>query len=181
MLNELSLSNHKNVQFALSIRSIHSQLIRYSRACVSYLDFLDKGLLLTNKLLNQGFLTKRLKSSLGKFYGRHHDFIDWYEVTVSQMTKDLFLCRNYIPSPPRLWLFLDFTFGSPGGAEHAYPSGAPDVTPFSGVQVTQSLVFCVICFTWCPCCVSLFAMALSVHFDCMTFWPRPGFGFFDFS
>ena len=30
------------------------QLIRYSRACGSYQDFLDRGLLLTRKLLNQG-------------------------------------------------------------------------------------------------------------------------------
>jgi hypothetical protein len=33
-----------------------SELIRYSRACGSYQDFLDRGLLLTRKLLNQGFL-----------------------------------------------------------------------------------------------------------------------------
>jgi hypothetical protein len=33
-----------------------SRLIRYSRACGSYQDFLDRGLLLTRKLLNQGFL-----------------------------------------------------------------------------------------------------------------------------
>jgi hypothetical protein len=32
------------------------QLIRYSRACDSYQDFLDRGLLLTRKLLNQWFL-----------------------------------------------------------------------------------------------------------------------------
>jgi hypothetical protein len=32
-----------------------SQLIRYSRACGSYQDFLDRGLLLTRKLLNQWF------------------------------------------------------------------------------------------------------------------------------
>ena len=96
-----------------------------------------------------------------------------------------FLCRNHIPSlldyDFSLILLLGHLAGATSGAEHAYPSGAPDVTPFSGVQVTQSLVFCVICFIWCPCCVSLFAMALSVHFDCMKFWPRPGFGFFDFS
>jgi hypothetical protein len=35
-----------------------------SRACGSYQDFLDRGLLLTRKLLNQGFLLVRLKSSL---------------------------------------------------------------------------------------------------------------------
>jgi hypothetical protein len=33
-----------------------SQMIRYPRACGSYQDFLDRGLLLTRKLLNQGFL-----------------------------------------------------------------------------------------------------------------------------
>jgi len=45
-----------------------SQLIRYSRACGFHQDFLDKGLLLTRKLLNQGFLLVKLKSSLRKFY-----------------------------------------------------------------------------------------------------------------
>ena len=46
-----------------------SQLIRYSRASGSYQDFLDRGLLLTRKLLNQGFLLVKLKLSLQKFYG----------------------------------------------------------------------------------------------------------------
>jgi hypothetical protein len=49
------------------------QLIRYSRDCGSYQDFLDRGLLLTRKLLNQGFLLVKLKSPLRKFYGRHND------------------------------------------------------------------------------------------------------------
>jgi hypothetical protein len=39
------------------------QLIRYSRACGSYHHFLDRGLLLTRKLLNQEFLLVNLKSS----------------------------------------------------------------------------------------------------------------------
>jgi hypothetical protein len=66
------------------------QLVRYSRACGSYQDFLDRGLLLTRKLLKQGFLLVMLKSSLGKFYGRHHDLVDRYEISVSQMTTDMF-------------------------------------------------------------------------------------------
>jgi hypothetical protein len=41
-----------------------SQLIRFSRACGSYQDFLDRGKLLTRKLLNQWFLLVKLKSSL---------------------------------------------------------------------------------------------------------------------
>jgi len=41
-----------------------SQLIRYSRAYGSYQDFLDCGLLLSRKILNQGFLLVKLKSPL---------------------------------------------------------------------------------------------------------------------
>ena len=59
-------------------------------ACGSYQDFLDGGLLLARKQLNQGFLLVKLKSSLQKFYGRHHDLVDRYGISVSQMTTDMF-------------------------------------------------------------------------------------------
>ena len=48
-----------------------SQSIYYSRACGSYQESLDRGLLLTRKLLNQGFFLVMLKSSQ-RFCGRHH-------------------------------------------------------------------------------------------------------------
>jgi len=67
-----------------------SQLIRYSRACDSYQDFLDRGLPLTWKQLNQGFHLVKLKSSHRKFYGRHHDLVDRYGIPVSQLTTDMF-------------------------------------------------------------------------------------------
>jgi hypothetical protein len=67
-----------------------SQLIRYSTDCGSYQDFLDSGLLLTRKLLNQVFLLIKLKSSLRKFCGRHHDLVDRYGISVSQMTTYIF-------------------------------------------------------------------------------------------
>jgi hypothetical protein len=38
-----------------------SQLIRYSRACGSYQAFIDRGLLLTRKLPNQGFLLLKIE------------------------------------------------------------------------------------------------------------------------
>jgi hypothetical protein len=47
-------------------------------------------LLLTRKLLNQGFLLVKLKSSLRKLYGCHHDLVDRYGISVSQMTTDMF-------------------------------------------------------------------------------------------
>ena len=75
---------------AYGVYSGISQMIRYSRACGSYQDFHDRVLLLTRKLLNQGFLLVKLKSSLPKFYGRLHDLFDRYGISVSQMTTDMF-------------------------------------------------------------------------------------------
>jgi hypothetical protein len=34
--------------------------------------------------------TKKLKSSFRKCYGRHHDLVDRYAISVSQMTTDMF-------------------------------------------------------------------------------------------
>ena len=67
-----------------------SQLIRYSRVFGSNQDFRNRGLLLTRRLLNQWFLLVKLKSLLRKFYSRHHDLVDRYEISVSQMTTDMF-------------------------------------------------------------------------------------------
>jgi hypothetical protein len=38
----------------------------------------------------EGFLLVKLKSSLRKFCGRHHDLVDHYGISVSQMTTDMF-------------------------------------------------------------------------------------------
>ena len=47
-----------------------SQLIRYARACSSYGCFILRSMRISNKLLEQGYVNERLKSSLRKFYGR---------------------------------------------------------------------------------------------------------------
>ena len=49
-------TGHPNHRYPLSTEWFISQLIQYSRVCGSYQDFLDRGLLLTKKLLNQGCL-----------------------------------------------------------------------------------------------------------------------------
>ena len=61
-----------------------SQLIHYSRACGSYRDVFgrDRGLLLTSRLLNQGFISVKLKSLLLKSYDSHHDLFDRYGMSV---------------------------------------------------------------------------------------------------
>jgi hypothetical protein len=64
-------------------------LFRFS----SYLPwFLSTGLFnflyclrtILQSVLNQGFLLVKLKSSLRKFYGRHHDLVDCYGISMSQ-------------------------------------------------------------------------------------------------
>ena len=62
-----------------------SQLILYARACSSYECFILRVLRLSNKLLGQGFVKERLKSSLRKFYGRYGDLTKQYEVPLSRM------------------------------------------------------------------------------------------------
>lgn len=70
-----------------------SQLVRYSRACSSYDDFARRGMLLTNKLLQQGYEEERLKTTFRKFYGRHHELMDQFGMSMSRVSADLF------PSP----------------------------------------------------------------------------------
>ena len=72
-----------------------SQLIRYVRASSSYECFILRATRLSSKLLGQGYVMERLKSSLRKFYGRYGDLIKHYEVSLSQMLHDI-LGHNHI-------------------------------------------------------------------------------------
>ena len=53
-----------------------SQLIRYARACSNDQDFMERGKVLTTKLLSQGYQKIKLVATLKKFYGRHHDLVN---------------------------------------------------------------------------------------------------------
>ena len=66
-----------------------SQLIRYARASSSYECFILRAVRLSNKLLGQGYVKERLRSSLRKFYGRYGDLIKQYEVPISRMLHDI--------------------------------------------------------------------------------------------
>ena len=148
-----------------------SQMIRYSRGCGSYQDFLDRGLLLTRKIQNQGFLLVKLKSSLRKCYGRHHDLVDRSGISVSQMTTDMFHV-NTSRSFPHSRLITGFVTRLTRRVplvEQELPTlpqhlSSPPV--FSGVRVTRSLVlyvcfvdrclsFCTFSFGHCVVCSSI--------------------------
>ena len=145
-------------------------MIRYSRACGFYQNFLDIGLLLTRKILNQGFILVKLKSSLRKFYGRHHDLVDRYGISVPRICST---CRKHFPVVSSFTTYYRVynqinTTGATSGAGTAYPSEhLSSLTLFSEVCVTQSLVLYV-CFID-PC----------LFFCTFFFWPLCFPFFFD--
>ena len=111
----------------------------------------------------------KLKSSLRKFYGRHHDLVNRYGIYYChKWPRICSVCRNRNPGFSSFMTYhrvcyKSTTTGSGVGTETAYPSGATEFTPdFSWVRVVQSLVFCVVlcrllsfffCF-WLPPLVS---------------------------
>ena len=66
-----------------------SQIIRYAMVCYSYECFILRTVRLSNKLLGQGYVKERLKSSLRKFFGRYGDLTKQYEVPLSWMLQDI--------------------------------------------------------------------------------------------
>ena len=62
-----------------------SQLIRYARTCSNYQYFMERGKVLTTKLLSQGYQKTKLVATFKKFYGRHHDLVNPYNVAVSRI------------------------------------------------------------------------------------------------
>jgi hypothetical protein len=68
-------------------------------------DVLGRGLLLTRKLLNQGFLVVNLKSSLRKFYGRHRCLLTVTEYPCHNWPRICSVCRY--PNPA-LFSFMTY-------------------------------------------------------------------------
>ena len=68
-----------------------SQSIRYARACSNYQDFMERGKVLTTKLLSQGYQKTKLVATLKTFCGRHHDQVNPYNGAVSRIVSDVFV------------------------------------------------------------------------------------------
>jgi hypothetical protein len=111
------MANFPNVTFPFICSNISaapaygvyiSQLIRYSRTCGSYQDFLYREWLLTRKLLSQGFLLAKLKSSLRRFYGLHHVLVDRYRTSVTNDHGYVPLVVNTFRSFPHSWFIIEF-------------------------------------------------------------------------
>jgi hypothetical protein len=133
-------------------------------------------LLLTRKLLNQGFLLVKLKSSLPEYYRRHHDLVDRYGISVTNDHGYVPLVVNTSRSFPRSRLITGFVTRLTRRVplveqelltllEHL---SSPPV--FSGVRVTRSLVLYVCfvdrCLFFCTfsflCCLFFFDIGILI-------------------
>jgi len=76
------------------------------RTCNSYQHCIHRSVLLTRKLLNQGIIETRLRSTLEEFLGRYHHLSLPYRVSVTTMANHIFrlwfCCHEYVS-------FLDTT------------------------------------------------------------------------
>jgi hypothetical protein len=141
-------------------------LIRYSRACYSYQDFLDRGLLLTRKLLNQSFLLVKLKVLCSP------PRLGWplWNFCVTNDNGHVPLVINTSRSFPHSWhhRFVTRLSRQVSLVEQELPtlpeqSSSPPPPGFSGVRVTRSLVLYVCFLDRClSFCTFSLAIVLSV-------------------
>ena len=137
-----------------------SQLIRYSRACGSYQDFL------TRKLLNQGFPLAKMKTSFRKIYDRHHDLVNRYGIYVAKITTNMFHLPHALAGPFLIHdLSTRVTRWVPLVEQELFT-----LWDHLGVRVTWSLAFCVV---FCRSLFSLFVFLFCYGVVC----PSSIYGF----
>jgi hypothetical protein len=140
-----------------------SLLLRYPSGCGSCQYFLNRGLLLTRKLMNQGLLLAYLRSSLRKLYDRHH-ILCWPLRNIC-VTSD----NGNVPLVVRTSRFFPHSSHITGFVTRAMRS-VPLVEQellalprhmahpgFSGARVSPSAVFCVV---FCRSLFVLFLLAI---------------------
>lgn len=85
------------------------QLIRYFSIYASHLYFLDRRLLQTSKLITQGFMTVRLKSSIRANFDGHHELIDGYLNRIYLTDDSVSSCTVVFSFRPIYYVFLYWT------------------------------------------------------------------------
>ena len=64
-----------------------SQLVRFARVCNNIIDFNERNLYITEKLLHQGFRYHKLVKTFTKFYHRYKDLIRKYNSTCKHLIR----------------------------------------------------------------------------------------------
>jgi hypothetical protein len=156
-------------------------LIRYSRACGSYQDFLDRGLLITRKLLTQGFLLVSWSHHFESFTVATMTWLAVMEYLCNKWPRICSTCRKHFPLP-HSWLITRFvtrlTQRVPLVEQElpTLPKHLSSPLVFSGVCVTLVLYVCfvdrclsLLSFFFWPWCSSFRFTDSDYHFG--IFWP----------
>ena len=64
-----------------------SQLIRFARVCSNVDDFNNRNLILTAKLLKQGYRYHKIRKPFSKFYHRHSELIGKYNIGLKTLLQ----------------------------------------------------------------------------------------------
>ena len=83
--------HHQSFTFIVSFnQTLECSANCNTESCFTLLIFQSVWFLAVKKeATEQGFILFKLKSSLRKFYGHHHDLVNRYGTSVSQMTTDM--------------------------------------------------------------------------------------------
>ena len=129
-------SIYSNIPTAPAYGVYISQLIRYSRACGSSQDFFDRWLLLTRKLLNQGFNPLSKVEVITSKVLRSPPWLGWplWNICVTTDPRICSTCRKQFLVLSSFMTYHRvcskiYTMGATSGAGAAYPFGAPEFTP----------------------------------------------------
>jgi len=135
------------------------------------------------KLLNQGFLVVKLKSSFRKVEGHHHDLVNRYGISVTNDHRYVWFVKMTIRSFLHLCLFTGFVTRVTRRVSHVVqellilPEHMSSPSGFSWFRVVRSLVFYV------ALCSSLFVMLSFFYWPlyCLSFfyWPLYCLSFFN--
>ena len=138
----IGINNSKGITAAVLSRLDHIKLTTIGLFCsYSYECFILRVRRISSKLLKQGYLVGRFKSSFRKSYCRYGDLIQQYEVSLSRMLNDILtLVQQWPhnrsdfppisqpwyrawPSPNYEWFPWSICNGCGVPAGNAYPSG----------------------------------------------------------
>ena len=148
------------------------------QSCGSYQDFLDRGLLLTRKLLNQGFIFGKVEVITSKIL-RSPPWLGWplWNICVTNDHGYVPLVVNTSRSFSHSWLITGFVTRLiqlvPLVEQEllTLPEHLNSPPVFSGVRVTRSLVLYVFCrslfvllyfFFWPLCCLFFFDIRILI-------------------
>ena len=102
-----------------------SQLIRYSRACSFYCDFVYRHKFLVDKLVSQGYKRHILKQSFKKFFHGHQDLLQKYNTQLSVHINDAIFAKSCNSTVTEVPLSTSTAHIQKSSPQHCSPPPSP--------------------------------------------------------